>query len=277
MTSAYPFTADDADIVIRASRSDVPREFRLHKTILSITSPVFKGMFDIPQPISSTTLTGPEIPVIDLDETPKDLELFLRMIYPFEFPRMPTLDAIVHAFGMLDKYEVGGRPLQTLRSLLVSPRFLEHEPIKVYSIACHWKFKEEADLAAPYTSHLNVTSLAKTEDLQRMTGVEYHRLISLSKQRKLRCAADINGWGIPSTGCSHSKCKIFYLKFRSRLMKEFEGGHYDFYDLGWCTARCFEVAILEMDSSEFPCEPATGDSSLARYIVTLAKRLSARP
>ena len=101
--SSYQFTADNADIVLRASRCDVPREFRVHKTILSIASPVFKDMFDIPQPDSSATSTGPTVPVVDVDDTPEELENFLRMIYPFGFPAMPTLDAISNALVILDK------------------------------------------------------------------------------------------------------------------------------------------------------------------------------
>jgi hypothetical protein len=274
--STYQFTAEDADIVLRASRSDVPREFRLHKMILSFTSPVFKGMFDIPQPISSTTPTRPDIPVIDVDDTPEDLEIFLRMIYPFGFPQMPTLDAIIHALGMLDKYEVQGGPLQTLRTLLVSQKFLENEPIMVYSIACHWKFKEEASLAAPYTSSLDIVSLAKTEDVHRMTSMEYHHILLLGRERRSKCEAYIDRAFVPVC-CDNGFCKEFYSRFRSNLLDEFKRKHRAFYDLGWCIARCFEMAIEARGwSLQSKCGGAN-NPKLGSFISTLAAKLNERP
>ena len=71
---------------------------------------------------------------------------------------MPTLDAISDALVTLDKYQVDGGSLQPLRSLLVSPEFLKNDPVRVYSLACYWKFKEEADLAAPHASALDIDS-----------------------------------------------------------------------------------------------------------------------
>jgi len=90
----YEFTADDADIILRASRCDAPapRDFRVHKIILSIVSPVFKDMFDVPQPIPPASPAEATIPIINVDDTPEDLEVFLRVIYPFGLPTMPTLD-----------------------------------------------------------------------------------------------------------------------------------------------------------------------------------------
>src|SRR5258705_411669 len=118
--SPYQFTADDADVVLRATRCDPPREFRVHKNILSIASPVFGDMFKIPQPADeSSTTPAAAVPVIDLDDTPEDLEIFLRMVYPFGFTEMFTLDAISRALVILDKYEVRGTSLQPLKSLLV--------------------------------------------------------------------------------------------------------------------------------------------------------------
>ena len=53
LMSTYEFTVDDVDIVLRTLHE--PREFRVHKTILSIASPVLNHMFDIPQPVLLVT------------------------------------------------------------------------------------------------------------------------------------------------------------------------------------------------------------------------------
>jgi len=270
--SPYQFTADDADIILRASRCNVPREFRVHKTILSITSPVFKDMFDVPQPVSSETPAGPTVPVIDVDDTPEDLENFLRMIYPFGFPAMPTLDAISHALIIFDKYQVQGGSLQPLRSLLVSPKFLNDDPIRVYSLACGWGFKEEADLAASYTSSLDVLTCARAEDIQRMSGMEYHRILTLGMERRSKGREHILNAPVTCAGCPNYK--KFYPAFRDRLLEDF-GVHYrTFYDYGGCTIRCFEIA-MEMEGTvvELGCD-VRRDSHLGMFIRALAEKLS---
>jgi len=41
----YDFNAPDADTVLRSSDGE---EFRVHRIILSLASPVFQGMFTLP-------------------------------------------------------------------------------------------------------------------------------------------------------------------------------------------------------------------------------------
>jgi len=269
----YEFTADDADVILRASRCDVPRDFRVHRTILSIASPVFKDMFDIPQPISSTTpARESKIPVIDVDDTPEDLEVFLRIIYPFGSPPMPTLDAISDALVTLDKYQVQGGSLQPLRLLLVSPEFLKTEPIRVYSLACHWKFKEEADLAAPHTSALDVLACAREEDIRRLTGMEYHRILILGNERRSKSVSHI--FDVPGTCSGCHNYKKFYSAFRDRLVGDFGGDCRLYYDYGRCIVRCFEIAV-EMEKNGVTVGCGIGrDSHLGRFIRALAKKLS---
>jgi hypothetical protein len=67
-----------ADIILRSGGPEVV-EFRAHRTILSIASPVFETMFSLPQPGAEKTL-----PVCDLSEDAKTVEALLRLIYPVE-------------------------------------------------------------------------------------------------------------------------------------------------------------------------------------------------
>ena len=270
--SSYQFTADDADIILRASRCDTPREFRVHKTILSVASPVFKDMFSIPQPASSTTPEGVTIPVIDVDDTPEDLEVFLRIIYPFGLPAMPTLDAISHALVTLDKYQVQGGSLQPLRSLLVSPEFLKNDPIRVYSIACAWKFKEEADIAAPYTTSIDVLSSVRPEDIQQMTCQEYHRILILGRERESKAQSHIRHTPSSCAGCPGNK--KFYSVFRHSLLQDFYTNYATFYDHGRCVVRCFEIAAeTERTMGVMACGLGR-NSHLRTFIHSLARELS---
>lgn len=270
--STYQFTADDADIILRASRSDAPREFRVHKIILSLASPVFKDMFSIPQPSSSTTFVECAVPTIDVDDTPGDLEALLRMIYPFGSPPLPTLDEISRVFIILDKYEVQGGPVQLLKSLLASSEFLKKDPIRVYSIACRWKLKEEADLAAPYTSSLDVLSCVREEDIRWMTGMEYHRILMLEKGRRARSTSVIFTTPAACSGCP--SYKNFYVEFRRNLSQSFNSDHRPFYDHGKCIVRCFEIAMELKESGQTLGCGTSRDSHLGSFIQTLAEELS---
>jgi hypothetical protein len=267
--SPYQFTADDADIILRASRCEVPRKFRVHKVILSIASPVFKDMFAIPQPIPEARFARDTIPVIDVDDTPEDLEDFLRMIYPFGFPAVLTLDEISRAIAIFDKYQVQGESLSPLRSLLVSPEFLKNEPIRVYSLACGWGFKREADLAAPYTSFHDVLASARVEDVQQMTGMEYRRILILSRERQAKSRGYILATSVPCVGCPNHK--KFYAAFRERLLEDFTVDHRQFYDSKRCIVRCFEIA-MRMDGTGDMAAGMAG--CVGKFIRTLAKKLS---
>jgi len=229
-------------------------------------------MFGIPQPTLSTTPARVTTPVIDVDDTPEDLENFLRMVYPFGFPATPTLDAISRAFVILDKYQVQGASLRPLRSLLVSPEFLKSDPIRVYSIACRWKFKEEADLAAPYTASRDILASICEEDVQRMTSMEYHRILILGKERRSRGQIHIYTLPLLCSGCFNYK--KFYAAFRQKLSEDFSVDYNTFYDRGKCIVRCFEIATeTEKEVGASGCGGGR-DSHLGTFIYLLANKLS---
>lgn len=271
---SYQFIADDADVILRASRCDVPRQFRVHKTILSVASPVFKDMFSMPQPVSSATTPEATTPVIDLDDTPEDLENFLCMVYPFGSPKISTLDAISRALVILDKYQVHGASLRPLRSRLVSPVFLKNDPIRVYSLACRWKFKNEADLAAHYTSSFDVLTSVREEDIQWMTTMEYHRILIIGNERYSKGQNYIRTTPPACVGCHNYK--RFYTAFRYGLLEDFDADYNTFYDYGRCVVRCFEIA-MEVESVEGVTACGVGpESHLGKFIHTLATKLSSR-
>ena len=66
----------DANIIIRSS--DLVN-FRVHKSVLSMTSPVFKGQFAVPQPSDGETVDG--LPVVQLCEDSDLLNILVSMLY----------------------------------------------------------------------------------------------------------------------------------------------------------------------------------------------------
>ncbi|KAF8334638.1 uncharacterized protein EI90DRAFT_2847515, partial [Cantharellus anzutake] len=63
---------EDGDVILRSTDGV---EFRVHKYILSISSPFFSSMFTLPQ-------TSGETQTIEIAEDAKTLDALLRFIYP---------------------------------------------------------------------------------------------------------------------------------------------------------------------------------------------------
>ena len=72
-----PFDVPNADLIIRSSDSV---DFRVHKPVLSMASPVFKDLLSLPQPPDSETVDG--LPVVRLPEGSELLNSLVSMLYP---------------------------------------------------------------------------------------------------------------------------------------------------------------------------------------------------
>ncbi|KAJ7739358.1 hypothetical protein B0H16DRAFT_1729451 [Mycena metata] len=71
----YPFAnAPGADTILRSADGV---DFYVHRAILSLVSPVFEMMFQLPQPDDA-----PAVPVIDVQELSAVLDRVLRFFYP---------------------------------------------------------------------------------------------------------------------------------------------------------------------------------------------------
>jgi hypothetical protein len=77
-TSPPPaFEVPDANIIIRSS--DLV-DFRVHKSVLVMTSPFFKDLLSLPQPSDSETFDG--LPVIRSSEDSELLDSLVSILYP---------------------------------------------------------------------------------------------------------------------------------------------------------------------------------------------------
>jgi hypothetical protein len=78
-TSSPPdtFNVPDANLIIQTS--DLVN-FRVHKSVLAMVSPVFNDMFSIPQPSNGESVDG--LPVVQLSEDSDVLNTLVSMLYP---------------------------------------------------------------------------------------------------------------------------------------------------------------------------------------------------
>ena len=77
------FDVSDTNVILRSS--DLV-DFRVHKPVLAMASPVLKDMFSLPQPSDSETIDG--FPVIQLTEDSELLNCLVSMLY--HLPVIPS-------------------------------------------------------------------------------------------------------------------------------------------------------------------------------------------
>ncbi|EIM87317.1 uncharacterized protein STEHIDRAFT_110555 [Stereum hirsutum FP-91666 SS1] len=134
-----PFDALDADIVIRSSDDYV---FRLHRTILSVASIVFKDMFSAQAAAPVDPASGNPnfqsadwydgLPVVLLTEDRKTLDILFKLIYPIDNPPLTTISAILKVISLTDKFMI--ESLSDTIGLALS-RVAQDAPHVVWAIA----------------------------------------------------------------------------------------------------------------------------------------------
>jgi BTB/POZ domain len=138
-----PFNDHRADVILRTS--DLV-DFRVHTLVLSLVSPVFDSMFNLPQPPDAEDA----LPVISVSESSRTLEKFLVFCYPGRDPELADLNDVGDMLEVMSKYDVEAVKNRVRKSLL-EPIFLETEPLRVFAIAQLYHLEYETRRAALYT------------------------------------------------------------------------------------------------------------------------------
>ena len=92
-----PLDMSDANLIIRSS--DLVN-FRIHKSVLAMTSPFFRDLLSLPQPYDCEMIDG--IPVLQLSEDAELLHSLVSMLYPVD-PVIPKYYDKVLLFSFLVK------------------------------------------------------------------------------------------------------------------------------------------------------------------------------
>ena len=165
----------DADIILRASGG---KEFHAHKLILSLASPVFRGMFSVPQPppIEST-----QLPIIEVSDPPEALEMFLQIIYPTHNPLINNVGTLASVLRLADKYDAKA-VLDVHKDYLLSTPS-DFPPIQTYAILCACGREKEAGAAARRVSFPSLDTLDSNPLLRLITTTQYQRLLSFMTVR----------------------------------------------------------------------------------------------
>ena len=149
---AAPFDHTQADIILRSSDNI---DFRVFKLFLSLASPFFETLFNIPQPadenVDQELKDG--LAVIPVTEDSKTLDTLLRFCYPCTLADDPDLEVLKDAMDVLEaarKYSLDVIEKKA-RKAIVNPKMLEAESLRCFVIAHRGRLREETLLAARYT------------------------------------------------------------------------------------------------------------------------------
>jgi len=176
----YDFQAPDADVILRSSDGT---EFRVHRLILSLASPIFQGMFNLPQPTEPSSQT----PSIDVPEPSDILQPFIQYLYPRSPPEISDIPMWAALYTIADKYNAEA-VMDLLKDVLVS-RFLEASPLRVHALASYWGFEEVAKIASRGTLTMDISEGFPEEDARLMGGVACQKLYLLHIRRRDRAPA----------------------------------------------------------------------------------------
>jgi hypothetical protein len=156
----------DANIIVRSSDQ---ANFRVHKSLLAVSSPFFKDLLSLPQPSDSELVDG--LPVVALPEDAELLNGLISLIYPIT-PVIP--DSYQKVFALLavcQKYEMEEAQFN-IRFAVKHGRFpapVKAEGFSAYAIASRLGLVPEAEDAARLTLGQPMTFESLGEGLRSFT------------------------------------------------------------------------------------------------------------
>jgi hypothetical protein len=179
--AAPPFdatSAPQADVIIRSSDNV---DFRVLAAFLAHSSPIFRSMFTLPRGHGKDVDdTKDGLPTVSLPENGKVLYRLLHLGYPIcataasHAAKMHTLPDVRAVLDAALKYEMDD-VVTLVRKELIAPQFLEKEPLCVFALSIHYRFENEAKVAATMTRGTRLR-LSYGPELETITGGDLIRL-----------------------------------------------------------------------------------------------------
>jgi hypothetical protein len=241
-TAAHPFDFQEgglSDVVLRSSDGV---DFFAQMATLSLSSPVFGGLFCIPTPVT----TSPDrdsirngFPVVRLSETSRTLDSVLRFIYPIPPPDNLTFQEIADVLGALDKYCLTGI-LHRVQPLLAS--LLDDNPIGVYAVSIANKIYDLAGDAAIRTLKIPLERLVLI-NIYQIPIKDYNRLLAFHYK-----ADDLIQFIVYSTSWFSTLRGLYESSTVAHACSScYDSDTYD----GWVMHRSLRLLILHCASSRF--------------------------
>jgi hypothetical protein len=101
ITLPEPLEVPDANIIIRSS--DLV-DFRIHKSVLAMVSPLFRDLLSLPQPSDSESVDG--LPVVQVSEDAGLLTSLISMLYPVPAVAPDSYEKVLYLLAACQKYDM---------------------------------------------------------------------------------------------------------------------------------------------------------------------------
>jgi hypothetical protein len=185
-TTSVPEALDvpDANLIIQSS--DLVN-FRVHKSVLSMASPVFRDLFSLRQPLGSESVDG--LPVVKLTEDAELLNSLFSMLYPVRLVIPNSYEKVLYLLAACQKYDMD-QIQSNIRAEVnrgASPSPVGTEAFRAYAIASGKRLVPEMESTARLTLDHPMTFETLGEGLRWFEG---SALQDLTRFRR-RCRDDL--------------------------------------------------------------------------------------
>ncbi|KAH9053912.1 hypothetical protein EDB87DRAFT_145811 [Lactarius vividus] len=220
-----PLNVPDANIIIRSSDQV---NFRVHKSLLAMSSPFFEDLLSPPQPPDGELVDG--LPVIQLSEDADLLHSLVSLLYPIS-PYIP--DSYEKAFALLaacQKYDMV--PIQSYIRAEIKrwPSMpMGADPFRRYAIASSLGLNPEMESAARLTLGYPMTFESLGDGLRSFKGQALCDLIRYRKHCRDNLVSCLNTFFDPNsrrqiwTGCREGTSYPWLVKFFTSKSAEMKG------------------------------------------------------
>ena len=191
----------DANVILRSSDQV---EFRVHKSVLAMSSPFFEDLLSLPQPPDGELVDG--LPVVQLSEGAGLLGILVSLLYPISPTQPSSYEDVFALLAVCQKYDMTSiqSHVRSEVKLGTFPTPLEAESFNAYAIASRMGLIPEMENAARLTLVYPMTFEALGEDLWSFEG---WALCELVRYRK-RCRDSLASC-IDSYFSVRSRCQIW--------------------------------------------------------------------
>ncbi|KAF5378098.1 hypothetical protein D9615_007501 [Tricholomella constricta] len=173
------FSSREGDVVLCSTEGTL---YRIPSYVLRNTSGLFRSLLPPPKlpPChdAQTEVTDP----IAVDEKDVVVERILRLLSGLETPKWESFDEIEAVASLAEKWNAPG-PISVIRSAITAPHLLL-ESIRLYAIATHFGWEEEAKLASTFTLTLSLYDERHVDQLQRLTTKDLMKLLAFHRRRR---------------------------------------------------------------------------------------------
>ena len=169
----------DASIIVRSSDQ---ANFRVHKSVLAISSPFFKDLLSLPQPRDDGLVDG--LPVVALSEDAGLLNSLISLLYPIP-PVIPgSYEKVFALLAACQKYEMESvqTNIRAAIKLGTFPAPVKAEAFSAYAIASSMGVVPEMEDAARLTLDQPMTFESLGEGLRSFKGGALCDLIRYRKR-----------------------------------------------------------------------------------------------